>query len=167
MTTAPHPDQVIPALTKTLRNGKQADITITCSPGRRRVSSTVDGREIGGCYSPPQRSARGLPTGHVASWAGVALTEAETVAAEAAWRLAGDVVAEMPPNLADERARLVHAYTDAVAVAVELRDSAFDHGVLAEHLQRHHLAEKAAVEAARAALTAFDAAHPEIAAGTA
>ena len=120
-----------------------------------RCEVELDGRVIGQCGHPVRVRVRGAGMMWVLQTTPpVALTDAERDTIEAAMNAA---YAARPRSLAEQRAELVAAVTAAWRRWEDAREAAF----AADHGQLPTLAE---VEAARAALAAFDAAHPEIAA---
>lgn len=152
------------ALTKTLRDGRTATVTVTAIGYLHAANSTVwiDGKEAGshmGAHHAAPQSVLDKAPGHVAAIGPLLLTAEEAAQVEAVYR---EVQASIPPDLDGARRRLADALDgaemDLGINAAERMDAGYANPFAgaAEDEQR--------ITGARAALAAFDAEHPEIAA---
>lgn len=105
------------ALTKTLRDGRTATVTIEAATAWTGAvtRSWIDGKEIGNHVGPHHLRAN-MPPGHVAAVGPLVLTQAEADQVEAAYYA---FVAGLPRDLDAER-RLLVAARNAAVVAAEL-----------------------------------------------
>lgn len=141
------------ALTKTSSKGNQ--VTVYTDGARCRVE--LDGRDLGVCGGPVKvRTSAGLV------WIldvkpAIGLTDAEAAAVEAAMSAA---LVQRQLSLPEQRLQLVDALREAIARYGREREAAFEADL-------GQLPADTEIETAYAALKAFDAAHPEIAAAAA
>ena len=155
------------ALTKTLRDGRTAVVTVAHHPPHG-VSTTVriGGEEAASHLGPhhlPPLAARQAHPDHPAAIGILLLTASEATQIEAVYR---EVLATVPPNLDFERERLVTALDVAeqepgirAAERMDSGDYAHPFGTEAETREDERRTREAAE-----ALAAFDAEHPEVAA---
>lgn len=146
----------IQALSKKLRNGATATVTIQTIGGSLCTVATVAGKTVGthaGAHHAITNRPAGLPAEYVAAIGQLMLTQAEADQISAAYRAA------VAPDLAEDRRQLLSAW-DAEYDAWQTKTER-------NYAQGRGPASTAKRDAARAALDAFDAAHPEIVAESA
>lgn len=153
------------ALTKTLRDGRTAVVTVEPIGYLHQAATTVtiDGKEAGshlGAYHAAPKAALAKYPGHVAAIGPMLLTAEEAAQVEQVYR---EVMATIPPDWAWKREQLVAALDGAEQ----------DYGInAAERFDQDHVDPWGGPEAredqrriteAAQALDAFDAEHPEVA----
>ncbi|MBF6333582.1 hypothetical protein [Nocardia transvalensis] len=152
------PTDPVIALTKTLSDGRTAVVTVT--PTITKVH--VDGTEYGSHMGPHHAFVRrpGIPDNIVAAIGRVLLTADEAAQVQAVWDQAQ---AQRPRDLRGERAALAHQLRCAEQEWSAAHNRRMDEGDWPDPFH-DDAANERAITAARDALTAFDAEHPEIAA---
>ena len=146
-------------LTKTLRDGRKATVTIGDSGGRVCLTARIIGAgPLGSHAGPTHEATGGAPAGYRAVGK-LALTPDEADAVDAAYRAA---VAALPRDLRVERDTLVSRINAAEAVWADDRAAAWDRFDGGGNPFRHDAANEARITERRDALATFDAEHPEI-----
>jgi len=146
-------------LTKTLRDGRKATVTIGDSGGRVCLTARIVGAgPLGSHAGPTHEATGGAPAGYRAVGK-LALTPDEADAVDAAYRAA---VAALPRDLRVERDTLVSRINAAEAVWADDRADAWDRFDGGGNPLRHDAANEARITERRDALATFDAEHPEI-----
>ncbi len=146
------------ALTKTLRDGREATIAVGAIYGRVCLTARI-GREQISCHAGPTHEATGgAPAGYRAVGK-LALTPGEADTVDAAYHAA---VAALPRDLRAERDTLINRINAAEAAWADDRAAAWDRFDGGGNPFRHDAANEARITERRDALAAFDAEHPEI-----
>lgn len=150
------------ALTKTLRDGRTATVTVTTdNHGVVYTEATVDGKSLGSHVGPHHRRPN-LPAGHVAAVGRLALTPEEAAYVEDAYRTARATASTLPVPLTEQRHRLNDILRAAVLDRSEAQESAWDDFDGGGNPFSLHPGFDQAIETAQRGLTQFDRAHPEI-----
>jgi len=148
-------------LTKTLRDGREATVTIGDSSGRICLTARIVGAgPLGSHAGPTHEATGGAPAGYRAVGK-LALTPAEADTVDAAYRAA---VAALPRDLRGERDTLINRINAAEDASADDRADAWDRFDGGGNPFQHDASNEARIAERRDALAAFDAEHPEIAA---
>lgn len=140
-------------ITRTLQSGKSLSISVETATRHPNAVVSVDGKEVG----------RNIPFGKPGEYrivcngnAVLPITDAEYKTIKAAIE-----AAKTAPSLEEQRSRLVSAIADAL----EEQENAFSRGHNSDGSSAYNAKAglQPKVDATRAALKEFDAAHPEIA----
>lgn len=152
------------ALTKELRDGRTAVVTVTPIDYLHSAATTVTidgneaGRHLGPHHAIASPSFREAHPEFVAAIGPLVLTAEEAAQVEAVYR---EVSATIPPNLDFEREQLVSALNSA-SLEPAIRAAELMEADAADPFREQAGLERRIMEA-RAALAAFDAEHPEVA----
>jgi len=151
------------ALTKTLRDGRTAVVTVEAIGYLHAANTTlrIDGKEAGSHLGPhhaaPKAALAKYP-GHVAAIGPMLLTADEAAQIEAVYN---EVRATIPPNWTGRRENLVRAIRGAEEDLHGYLADSFDSGDPNPFAGAEEYEQR--IKGAEAALRAFDAEHPEIA----
>jgi len=146
-------------LTKILRDGREATVSVGDSGGRVCLTARIVGAGPLGCHTGPTHEATGgAPAGYRAVGK-LALTPNEADTVDAAYRAA---VAAQPRDLRGERDTLVNRINAAEGAWADDRAAAWDRFDGGGNPFRGDAANEVRIHEHRDALAAFDAEHPEI-----